>query len=273
VVSVEEGEEAQLELASRDVASYLPRREQLPHRRAPRAPRVPRDEGGEGGRAAEALDLRLGRGPLQLLLREVGREVKERAGGRRDGDPVADGHFVGLERHAVDVEPVARLERARHGDVDLAPLRGADLEERRGGPVAQDSAVRDEDGRHPYAVAAEDTVADRVDATVNRVKTPVAHPIVDRPPLQPELGELPTRHHTMLPGGERGGRSVQPTRTTFASNSGVKVACVEHAPIVPTKSCRRTTRPSHNRDKSAAFAMRTDVRRPPTPRLTNPPAG
>jgi hypothetical protein len=80
-VGVEKGEEPELELALGDAAADVAGGEQPLDGGRPRAGRVPRDEVGEGGRAAEALDLRLRRRPLEVVVRDDRGEVQERAGG------------------------------------------------------------------------------------------------------------------------------------------------------------------------------------------------
>ena len=87
-VCVEEGEEAELELVFRDVATDVAASQEGAEGGGPLARRVARDQGIEGGGTAEAADLRLRRRPFEVVGADDRGEVEEGPGGGGDGDSV-----------------------------------------------------------------------------------------------------------------------------------------------------------------------------------------
>jgi hypothetical protein len=82
---------------------------------------------------------------------------------------------------------------------------------------------------HAPAVSAEDTVPDRVHASVHRVKPPALDPVIDRVPTDPEAPELPKRDDPVLPLSEPPDRPIDPPSVGFVPDSRTKYARVAHA--------------------------------------------
>src|SRR6185295_4868093 len=146
-------------------------------------------EGGEGGGAAEAVDLGLRGGPLEVLRADDGGEVEEGAGGGGDEDAVVGGDLVGREPSFVDLEPGARPQGARNRDLDGCAVASPEHPEGGGRAVGEHRAVGDEDRGHPGGFARARAVADRVHAAMDRVEAPGVNPMADRPPPEAELDE------------------------------------------------------------------------------------
>jgi hypothetical protein len=130
-VGVEEGEEAELELAPGDVGADGAVSEERPDRLGPGSGGVPGGEVGEGGRAREPLGLGLGRGVLEDVARDDGGEVEEGAGEGGDRDAAVGGHLVVLQAAFVDRDTRARPQPARHRDVSPAAIAPEDVPEHR----------------------------------------------------------------------------------------------------------------------------------------------
>jgi hypothetical protein len=114
VVRVEEGEEGDLELASRERAAEVVLVDDLPECRCPSSSLVACEQGIEGERACEAAVLGLVNRAFESLGRELFGQVEERAGGRRDRDAALVRDLVGGQSDAVCVNagPIAAARRA-----------------------------------------------------------------------------------------------------------------------------------------------------------------
>jgi hypothetical protein len=91
--------------------------------------------------------------------------------------------------------------------------------------VAQDGAgAAGEDGGHEQTFTGHLTSANRVDASVPRKELVPLDAVFDRVPADPELKQLPPRHHRVLAIGEPTDDRVDVTRLTFSGYCRVNVS-------------------------------------------------
>jgi hypothetical protein len=204
-VGVEEGEEEAFEMVPADVAGGGEPSEGG----GPSSSRVAGDESIEGSQVGVLLVLGLVESVLEVLRREDGREVEQRAGDGGDGDAVAGGDLVGLEGRPVGGDARApALPRRRHfgaGPLAQPPQRTRRaMAQHRAGPGG-------EDGGHPPPSLRQPSMPHRVDAPVHLVQPADREHPRDR--VVAHL-ELRSSDDAVLPLGE--------TRGHLAAHSAVK---------------------------------------------------
>jgi hypothetical protein len=137
-VGVDEGDQRGLEVASgARLAVLAVVLEDAPDRLRPAASRVAREEGIKGHRARQPAVLGLVERGLELVRRDDGGEVEQRARRRRDADAGLDADFVVLQLDVVDLQPRGAAAVARDADIDPRTRVVADPPERGGRAVAQ----------------------------------------------------------------------------------------------------------------------------------------
>lgn len=97
--------------------------------------------------------------------------------------------------------------------------------------VAQDRVgPTGEDRSHPSTTLGQDPVSHRVDASVEEMQAACCDGTINRPRLNPELDQLPTRHHAVLSLSEDSNRFVSPVRSQFTPHTGVKCDLTKSLP-------------------------------------------
>jgi hypothetical protein len=123
-------------------------------------------------------------------------------------------------------------ERERHVEPRAALLSQAPRS--RGVAVAQHGPRPARKYRcHAPAVSAEDTVPDRVHASVHRMKPPALDPVIDRVPTDPEAPELPKRDDPVLPLGEPPDRPIDPPSVGLSPIAGQSTPASPMPPSLP----------------------------------------
>jgi hypothetical protein len=234
-VGVEEGEEGELQVGSRDRPADLAMVDDRLQRLCPPPPAVACEQGFEGMWAREPPELRLVDRAFELVRREDLGQIQQGPGGRRDRDAALDGDLVRRERGAaaVDAGPAPLPGR---DDLDVCPRRVADSPQRGGGAVAQDrSEAGGEDGRHPVALPCQPAMADRVDALMDAVETAGGQPVPDRAAPEPQFAQLRPGDHAMLTGRQLGDHGVNGSSAMFCTHVVLKIALDSHPAMVPLK--------------------------------------
>jgi hypothetical protein len=75
-------------------------------------------------------------------------------------------------------------------------------------------------------------VPDGIDTAMHRVEEPAPDTVIDCPGPEPEIDQLPARHHTVLRRGDRRDLAVPRARGTLTPYYMPNVPLDQHVPIV-----------------------------------------
>ena len=259
-VGVDEGEERDLELGTREGAADpagVP--EDAPQRGDSPPPGVPRDEVGEGGGAREAPDLRLGDRGLELLAGQDARQVEERAGGRGDGD----GELAWSPRRAAARPGGCAMpgRRSLRAAVDAAAV--ADWRTPQSAAAARWLSTAPSPAASTAAI--QRPVADRsargrprTHPRWSRMETPAREAVVDRALAEPSATTVSRADDAVLaasPGQRSAHRRIEADICSLYRSRCCRLD--RHGPRMAASVCRITTR-----SRQSARGIDTTRRRP-----------
>ena len=140
--------------------------------------------------------------PIDVPLADHLREIQQCPGDGRDGDAVVDARVLGVQAPREVERDAARsgaLAPGRcHVDPSRVPVRQPQVDS--GAAMTEEGAgTAREDRREPTSLGAEMPVTDGLHAGVQAMEPPRTHPRVDPAPAYPQPGQLPVRHHPVLP--------------------------------------------------------------------------
>jgi len=210
VGAVDDGQEHDLELAPGHGRAGSPGAQEGPHGLVAGPPRIAVKQAIERELVPEAQHLGLVEGPLELAMRQDGREVVEGARNGGDGDGVPDRDFVGGEGRAVELDARTMGAPVPHGDVDAALLATQAPQRRRRAVTECSVPSRAKDGGHPARFSPKRPMSHGVHPAVKSAKPTDLQPMVDR------IGQPPNR-------------AVDPTGAKFSAYIPVNLARVGHA--------------------------------------------
>src|SRR4051812_28875110 len=126
---------------------------------------------------------------------------------------------------------------ARRAHVDARAGGAPDAPQLRRRPVAQRRARPGGEHRgRPPCLPTQRSVADCIDASVQRPQPSKTDAVLDRAGSEAEVEELRTRHDTVLPRCERGDRLVRATRRTFGLHITPNMRLDRHPPMVAIRA-------------------------------------
>jgi hypothetical protein len=125
--------------------------------------------------------------PLDLARLEDGREVEQGAGHGGDGNPSFDCDLVFRQPHVVEPSRFAGPYATRRRHLDEGALGSPETPEPSGGPVTEHRpGAASQHGRDPLALDRGRSVADGIDAPIQRVEATALDPVPDRTRPEPE---------------------------------------------------------------------------------------
>jgi hypothetical protein len=165
----------------------------------------------------QSQDLGFAECALELVRGEDASEIKKGHGRRGDRDAAFYREFAGLQIRTTGDERAPIRACTRDCDFDGAGMVWTQTPEGRRRAMAQyGSRSACQDRRHPASLAGDGTVADRIDAALNAMKTPQAQPVLDGARTQAELYELQPRNHPVLTRGKGGNRPIPAANLDFS---------------------------------------------------------